>query len=307
MKVWSLLIVTIFVVNLVRAQDVFVKKEEKISIPWAVTDWSPYYILKGPQLGEGRLDRLKKVMAERLPEYQFVDVYADMSRTMELWKLRKNVCTGSALKTPAREKLAYFTALSFQVPHEYLIVTGKPQLFQGMPDHPSLNEFLSQKKLKGVFTENRSYGLAIDSMIQTAAKPPSSVKQVRSSEGYLSVLKMIEKGRYDYTIEYESVVWDFNERILPSKPLFSKPLKESYPSTVIYFACTKNEWGRKVVQQIDEALQKAATSKEYQSAVESWTVPDILRKNRKALEDFYHRRAQGTWSTVVSGGSPSGR
>lgn len=307
MKVWSLLIVTIFVVNLVRAQDVFIKKETKTSIPWAVIDWSPYYILRGPQLGEGRLDRLKKIIAERLPLYQFVDVYADMPRAMELWGLGKNICIGSAIKTPDREKLAYFTAWSFQVPHEYLIVTGKPEVFRRMPDAPSLKEILSQKKLKGVFTENRSYGLAIDSMIQAAVKPPSSVKQVRSSEGYLSVLKMIEKGRYDYTIEYESVVWEFNQRIFPSKPLYSKPLKESYPSIVIYVACTKNEWGKKVVQQIDEALQKAAISKEYQSAVESWTVPDSLRKNRKALEDFYHRRAQGPWNTVVSGGSPSGR
>ncbi|WP_374073387.1 TIGR02285 family protein [Bdellovibrio bacteriovorus] len=305
MKVWSLLIVTIFVVNLVRAQDVFIKKEAKVSIPWAVTDWSPYYILKGPQLGEGRLDRLKKIIAERLPGHQFVDVYADMPRTVELWGLGKNICTGSALKTPEREKLAYFTAFTFQVPHEYLIVTGKSEVFRRMPDQPSLKEILSQKNLRGVFTENRSYGLTIDSMIQMAAKPPSNIKQIRSSEGYLSVLKMIEKKRYDYTIEYESVVWDFNERILPARALYAKPLKESYPSMVIYFACTKNEWGKKIVQQIDEALQKAATSKEYQSAVESWTVPDSLRKNRKALEDFYHRRAQGNWSTVVSGGSPS--
>ncbi|WP_413942751.1 TIGR02285 family protein [Bdellovibrio sp. HCB-162] len=307
MKVWSLLIVTLFVVNLVRAQDLFVKKEAKMTIPWAVADWSPYYILNGPQKGEGRMDRLKKVIAEHLPNYQFSDVYADMPRAVELWKLNKNICSGSALITPEREKWAYFTALGFQVPHEYVFVTSKADLYSETSDHPSLKDLLEKKNLSAIFTENRSYGPAIDLMVKQKSKTNPGIHQLRTSEGYMSLLKMVHKGRYDYTIEYEPVVRDFNETVYPEKPLFYKPLKEVYPSTVLYFACTKNEWGKKVITQVDQALQKAANSKEYQNAVESWLDVETVKRNRKALEDFYHRRAQGPWNTVVSGGSLSGQ
>lgn len=306
MKVWSLLIVMVFLVNLVRAQDVFIKKEvKKTSIPWAVTDWSPYYILKGPYRGQGRMDRLKKVIADSLPKYQFADVYADMPRTLDLWKEHKNACSGAALITPEREKWAYFTALSFQVPHEYVIVTSKPDILQKNSDvPPSLRDFLEQKNLKAAFAANRSYGPVIDSLLKDAAKENSNIHQVRSSEGYMALLKMVHKGRYDYTIEYEAVVRDYNDRIFPEKPLYSKLLKEAFPSTVFYFACTKNAWGKKVILQVDQVLQKVAKSKEYQNAVESWLEPETVKRNRKALDDFYQRRASGSWSTVTNGESP---
>lgn len=299
MKLWSFLIVGFFLWNLVQAQDLFIKKaKDKTVVPWAVTDWPPFYIMKGPHKGDGRLDQMKRIVAANSPDMEFKDVYADIGRTIELLKMNKNICTGSLLKTPEREKYAYFTALTFQVPHDYVIVTARPELLKGAAEPVSLRTFLENPQWHGVFPVSRSYGSEVDPLIATAASRNPRVSLVTTSEGYMAILKMVQKKRYDYTVEYEHVARFFNESIIPDKPLLVKTLKETLSSPVFYFACTKNDWGRKTVLKVDGVLRKVAGTKDYQNAVESWMVPEMVKKHRKALDDFYQRRAQQEWHTV---------
>lgn len=281
-----------------RAEPLSVSSEaNRVPVPWAVTDWEPFYILKGPNTQRGRMDRLKKALEERMVRYQFTDLYADMPRTLELWKQNKNVCSGAALRTPEREAWAYFTAFSYQVPHRYMVVTAHSDFIMGLPQEPSLKTLLNQKKWKGVFVRDRSYGEEIDQILKQAEKrTPVFIKN--TSEGYMALLQMIAKGRYDYTIEYESVVRAFNEKNYPAKPLLIKGMKESSPAVVFYLACTKNEWGRNVVLKADQVLQSLAGTKEYQSAVESWLDGETLKNSRKILDEFYQKRAKGPWTTV---------
>lgn len=289
------------------AQTSALQGDMRVAIPWAVTDWEPFFILKGPNKELGRADRLKKILAERMVNYQFVDLYADMPHTLELWKRNKNVCSGVALKTPEREKWAYFTALAYQVPHSYVILTARADLLNELPKEPSLQEILNNKKWKGVFVKNRSYGEQIDSILKKAAES-SSIFIEPTPEGYVPIMRMIKKRRYDYSIEYEAVVSAFNERNYQQKPLLMKNIKESHPAVTFYLACTKNEWGRNVVLKADEVLQSLASTRGYQAAIESWLDPETLKANRKILEEFYQRRAKGPWTTVpeksLSGGSP---
>ncbi|UOF01848.1 TIGR02285 family protein [Bdellovibrio reynosensis] len=265
----------------------------KKSIPWGVTDWPPYYILEGGNGGEGKIDLLKKILEKNISEYKFIDVQSDIPKTIELWKQNRNICAGSVLKTPEREKWAYFTALSFIAPHEYLAVVAKKDILP-KGDVMSFKELTTRKDLKGVVIHDRSYGPVIDDLIK---KAESNLTALNPSEGYMPLLKMVQRGRFDYTIEYESVVKAYNERIKPEKPVHSKLLKETSPSAVIWVACTKNAWGRNVISRIDEVLKKNAGKSDYHAAVESWSNPEALKKHQKALDEFYERRAH-SWSTI---------
>lgn len=272
---------------------------EKVLVPWAVTDWEPFYIRDGANANMGRMDRLLRVLEDNLKGYQFTDVYADMPKTMELWRLGKNICSGSALMTPEREKLAYFSALSFQVPHEYVLVTANAKMGEALTSEVSLKDVMKNKKWTGLFVKDRSYGSEIDAMVKrVSAKDKHLMLKKNVPEGYTSLLKMLEKNRFDYLIEYEAVVRAYNEKIFPAKPLITRPVKESYPSAVFYLACTKNPWGLDVVRRADQALQKLASTGEYQRAVESWLAPELQKKSRKLLDEFYQKRAQGPWMTA---------
>ncbi|MGE9744174.1 TIGR02285 family protein [Bdellovibrio bacteriovorus] len=275
-------------------------KTEKITVPWAVTDWEPYYIQDGPNASMGRVDRLRRILEEHLKEYQLTDVRADMSKTTDLWKMEKNVCSGSALITPEREQWAYFTALSFQVPLEYVLVTASTKVLDGLPAEVSLKDLMKDKMRHGVFVKDRSYGPEIDRLLKEVSARGDRHLTLKKSvtDGYTTLLKMVEKKRFDYMIEYEAVVRAYNEKIFPAKPLLTKAVKESRPSAVFHLACTKNSWGRDVVRKVDQLLQKIALTNEYQRAVESWLDPDLQKKNRKLLDEFYQKRAQGPWMTV---------
>lgn len=303
MKAIGLLIAGLLLFQVAEAQQVQEKKESKMIVPWATSEWPPYYIPKGPLRGEGRIDRLKQVLLRHAPDLDLVDTHADTPRAVDLWKLDKNICAGAVLMTPERKRWAYFTALSFQVPHEYVIATAKPEILNGHPAISSLKTFLAKKELKGVFTKDRSYGPLIDFLLKGVTNKNPQIEVVKPAEGYLSLLKMVSKKRYDYTIEYEPVVRAYNESILPEKPLSVRRLKEVTPSTVSYFACTKNEWGREIVQKVDGVLQKIASETDYHQAVEAWMEPEVVTHNRKALNEFYKRRAR-PWNSITSDESP---
>ncbi len=274
-------------------------KTEKITIPWAVTDWEPYYIQEGPNANMGRVDRLRRILEENLTGYQLTDVQADMSKTIELWKLDKNICSGSALMTPEREQLAYFTALSFQVPLEYVLVTARAKVLEGSAPEVSLKELIKNKMWRGVFVKDRSYGPEIDRLLKDVSARDGHLTLKKSvTDGYTTLLKMVEKKRFDYMIEYEAVVRAYNEKIFPAKPLLTRAVKESRPSAIFHLACTKNPWGRDVVRKVDQLMQKLALTNEYQRAVESWLEPDLQKKNRKLLDEFYQKRAKGPWMTA---------
>lgn len=265
----------------------------RINVPWAVTDWPPYYDLSPGSEVDGKIEKLKSILQRNLSGYSFVDIQSDVPKTLELMKQNRNICTGSALKTPEREKWAYFTALTFMAPHKYVVVTSNEKLLP-RGDTVSFKDLISRKDLKGVLIHDRSYGPFIDSLIHDS---PKNITLLNPSGGYLPLLKMVQKGRFDFTIEYEVVVQSYNERNRPLKPVPSQPLKEMSQSAVVWIACTKNKWGKDIVSKIDGVLQKQAGKKEYQNAVESWSDPLQIKKNKKALDDFYHRRAQ-SWSTI---------
>lgn len=271
--------------------------EKKVIVPWVISDWPPYYVISGPDKGEGRTDRLKRVLVEALPDFHFTDVKSDNPRAVDLWKQGRNICSGSALMTEERKKWAYFTALSFQVPHEYVLVTSNQKLWDSLPGTIVLKDFLQMKQWKGIIGKGRSYGAAVDEVLALHNNSDFLLHHTQP-EGYVQLLRLVEKGRYDYTIEYESVVRAQNEKNFPVKPLLVRQIKESLPSAVIYFACTKNEWGKRVASRVDEVLRGLATSKEYQSAVESWIGPEVLKQNRKLLDDFYQKRSRGSWTTA---------
>lgn len=271
---------------------------ERVPVPWAVTDWEPFYIRQGSNANMGRVDRIRKLLQENLPGYNWTDVNADMPKTMDLWRRNKNICSGSALKTPEREKLAFFTALSYQVQHEYVLVTSNSKMLESLPKEVSLAEIIKNKKWHGVFVRDRSYGDQIDGLLKEVSARDTHLTLKKNVEGYAALLKMLEKQRFDYLIEYASVVRMHNEKIFPDKPLATRVIKESHPAVVFYMACTKNSWGRDVVQTVDKLMQRLATTPEYHMAVESWLDPTLVKKNQKLLEEFYKKRSQGPWLTV---------
>ncbi|WII71564.1 TIGR02285 family protein [Bdellovibrio sp. 22V] len=268
-------------------------------IPWAITEWPPYYIVKGPYAGEGTIDRLKRLLQNKMPGYAFEDVKSDSARIVDLWREGKNVCGGAMLKTAEREKLAYFTALAFSLPHRYVLVTSRPQMLDELGSFTSLQDVLHNRKWKAVIVKDRSYGPLLDKIIHDNE---SLLKENhfygKFGEGYWPVLKMIHKGRYDYTVEFPVVVRSFNEEVFPEKPLLSITLKEEAPSFVYYVACTKNEWGRKIIKAVDKVMQELASTEEYHKVVESWLEPAALKSGRKDLNEFYKKRAKGPWTTA---------
>lgn len=267
---------------------------EKIKVPWAVTDWAPFYILKGASADDGKMDRLRKVLEEQMPDYSFVAFTADSPRLIELWQMSKNVCSGATIKTPEREKWAYFTAFVHQIPDDLILFTAKPELFTHQKSI-SLHKILKDEKFKGVFAQNRSYGIENDQLIQKAI--PRVQVQI-FPEGYKSLYKMVEKKRFDYSIEYASVIRAYNEEISPQLPLSIIKLESEEPMRVFYFSCTKNEWGRKIVRAVDQAVQNLAKSNKYRSAAESYLGPEDIKKQRVMMDEFYEKRAKGPWTTA---------
>ncbi|KYG65106.1 hypothetical protein AZI87_11075 [Bdellovibrio bacteriovorus] len=297
MKVLLTLLICLFI-NGSYAQDTFVQRSNRPAIPWAVVDLPPFYILSGPHIGEGRIDRIRVLIQKELPEIQFVDMNIGIGRAVELWKMNKEVCYGAALKTKERMRWAYFTVSAFQPGSELMLVTMNRALLETPAKKVSLKKLLRENRWKGFIPMERSYGEVIDKIIKENYVPTNTKDPRILTADFGSILKMVAKKRYDFTLEYSSVVNAYNARNITEPALMMKPVLESTSYVPLHFACTKNEWGRDMVQKVDQAMQKIALTKEYQEAVEAWMEPQTLKKNQQALQEFYHRRAQGPWNTL---------
>ncbi|KYG61084.1 hypothetical protein AZI85_08995 [Bdellovibrio bacteriovorus] len=297
MKVLLALLIGL-IINISYAQDTFVQRSNRPTVPWAVTDLPPFYVLSGPHAGEGRIDRIRVLIQKEIPELQFVDMNIGIGRAVELWKMNKEVCFGSALKTKERMRWAYFTVSAFQPGSELMLVTMNRALLETPAKKVSLKKLLRENRWKGFIPMERSYGENVDKIIKDNYVLVDAKESRTLTPDFGSILKVVAKKRYDFTIEYSSVVNAYNARNITEPALMMKPILESTGYVPLYFACTKNDWGRSVVQKVDQAMQKIAPTKEYQEAIEAWMEPQTLKKNHEALQEFYHRRAQGPWNTL---------
>lgn len=267
--------------------------EEK-SITWFVNDWSPVFIFDRPkpesiaEIG-GYAGIAMKAIAAHLPNYSHRLMPSNAGRFWEEIKSGQSLCFATALKTPEREKIVYFSAVQL-IPQQHLVIRkdSLSAIAQGTknPRVLSLAKLAQRDDIAGSLELNRSYTPVIDAIPDA---PGSKLKKVGlPSLGMLP--RALDAGRIDYIVEYPIVIESMNKQMPFTNELMTIPLEEAPQPLVTYVVCTRNAWGAQAITDIDKAIRLAANEAEFRGALLPWLPAPLAGRFKPLLDEFYRQR-----------------
>jgi len=252
---------------------------------WRITDLKPTYILDGKQKGFGSADHILNYLKQRLPNYKHDVGILALEDFLIASQRDINMCYANFKKNTQREKTFYFSIPSaFQLEYK-VAMRPSPLLTATKPSTVSLKALLEDETLILGLHNQRSYTKTLDSLIS----PYLNSKQVYIHHGKHPInqlLKMLMNKRIDYTLVKPSqLAWylqttPLNEQI----NITGLAMLEAEKTTMVHVACTKNEWGKKVINKINNILLRARKTSNYKQGLVRW----VPASDRKAFQYFYH-------------------
>ncbi|MDE1462729.1 TIGR02285 family protein [Spartinivicinus poritis] len=266
----------------------------KEKIHWQTIHWPPWMILEGKYKGQGFADHLLQAAKQELTEYEQIPVRMNWARFWLVIQQGKNYCSVLSMKNPSREEIAYFSEPEAIVLNNELTVTKATAQLLDNPVSIYIRSLLIDNRFHGGIETKRSYGVKIDQLL---IKHNQNILPYATSAS--SLLYMLTHKRIDYIIEYPIVVSYFTRNIQETSSLTSIKIKEIPEVFYGYLTCTKNDWGKRVVNRWNQVLRKLKQTKQYQLLIESgYSKPDDIKTLRKYYPCFINNSLEQQCTTL---------
>lgn len=257
-------------------------------LTWMVLNWPPWMIINDADQEKGRFNHILSVAKKSLSEYEHITEEMNWARFWHEVEDGRDICYIFGVKTRKRQDLVYYSLPhTFLLPNEIIIKKTDLKKF-GNPESISIVTLLKDKRIKGYAEKKRSFTEDIDNILK---KIEVGSNLERIAEHTESIIRMIITDRIDYTIEYPIVASYYEKKNKYFGVLTSIPITEMKPFTYVYMNCTKNEWGKKVIERWNEELQKIKPTDDYRRITEmGHTDKDELQKIRQYYDEFVNAK-----------------
>jgi len=251
----------------------------KNTIVWAVADRPTSYILKGVDKGRGVVDEVYYTLHKNLKEYKHKTNKMNFARILLQMKNGENLCA-CGFKKPEREKVGYYSVPAvIALPFSVIVKKGRLNEIYGKTESISLQKLLENKNFKGGVSKKRSYG-NITPLIDTYEKKGNLYAHPSTQ----NLMKMLVADRLDYAIEIHSFA-NYIAKQLDNENVFETYAIDENKNKVLiaYIFCTKNEWGREIIEKVDHILKRERKTANYVEIMGRW----YDDKGRKIIKDYY--------------------
>jgi len=131
----------------------------------------------------------------------------------------------------------------------------------------------------------RSYSKKLDRVLKRYRKQ-DHVERLSTEHAIKNLLEMMLVGRIDYTISHSPQSTYASEQIHAKGKFISLPTREAGPMINTHVLCTKNEWGRKIIEKINKALLIERPTELYRGYYEKWLPQNLIPIYRKEYLKF---------------------
>lgn len=243
--------------------NLFAKK-----VNWHVIDWAPKMIIGENGKINGQMGELLNHLKTKMKSDEHAMTNMLWSRFWNDVKSNKNICNVMSLKTDARQKYVYYSVPSSLAFSNSIIVRKDSLNRLGLKENTpvSIVDLITNSKIRGLIEKDRSYTSIIDEILQKY-KLSSNVKNITSLAN--STIAMLLMKRTDYVLEYPDTA-----RYIRSKhknlegELVSLPIKEIKNFNYSYVICTKNDWGKRIIEKVNDILIKERPLNYYRQMIE---------------------------------------
>jgi uncharacterized protein (TIGR02285 family) len=261
------------------------------SITWMLPEFPPASIPVDGKPGNGITDELMRYIMVRLPDTEHLFLQSNSKRMWAKIAAGDKVCSASAIRTPEREKISYFTPTHLLPPHHLIV---REAMVKSLPINArgevELSKMIANPRLRGLLVDHRSYGLKIDALIHDR---PANSGIILSAQGNLgaSFLPMIMLERSDYTIEYDFVTGYLMSKNPGLRTLRSLPIAENNKAIIGGIACPRTAWGRATIERIDRIIGTPEAAQAMRRGLDVWMTEGTRLHYLKEIDAFYRKRA----------------
>lgn len=260
----------------------------KDTVSWMEAVAPPFFIHDGELAGQGYEDVVTDIITEQLPQYEHERIIANITRHYREFKDGRKACNVGLFKTTEREEFLYYSIPSFfTLPAVIIINKSKYEQF-GEVKQVKLEDVLKKNLVIGR-SLNRSYGKPIDDVLDTYGNA-QNVFTYEGSELSLNFFEMLKHGRLDALIGLPEEAMYQAERLGIRDQIMTLAIEEnqnSYDAWLSYVACSKNEWGKKMIEEIDKILLEQRPTERYRKAYERWLDDSTVEGYRKLYDEVF--------------------
>ncbi|WP_197047113.1 TIGR02285 family protein [Paucibacter sp. KBW04] len=235
-------------------------------------------------------------ISARLPKIKHERLSVNALRSWQMIERGEHVCRPNTIRTPQRERQAYFTDTMLAPPVELLVRRDKlNQLPRNAEGEVDLKRLLEQGRLRGAAAKGRSYGEYVDGLLSSASASAGSSKSftLYATEGVgLRLLDMLARDRADYLIEHDGGLQQMRQRNLGAEEFTSLPIQGASEAPVAGIACPRTPWGLAAIRAIDQVIGTPAGAAELRRSTKEWLSPEAQQRMATQIKQFYQRRAQ---------------
>jgi len=256
---------------------------------WMEAVAPPFFIHEGPLRGQGYEDLITAIIKEHLPQYQHIHMKANISRHYQQWKQGEPACSLAMYKTPERLEFAYYSIPSvFTLPPVLIIKKANFGKFGGK-NSVSLKSVLESGTFIIGRSNNRSFGVDFDMALDTYGNE-KNIFLYEGAELSLNLFKMLLADRIDALPGLPEEAMYLAEKFGIRDQIMTLGVEENlqdYDSMLTYVACSKNDWGRKVIDAINNVLIAQRPTERYRAAYERWLDSGSIEGYRVLYRDVF--------------------
>ena len=247
-----------------------VRVTAKETITWMVVDWPPLMILEGDDKGKGLADVFLTLYQQNLPQYKHHNMMMNFARYWHGAKNGEPICNLLTLKNQGREDYMHFSIPAAMTLPNSIIMKQENIAKLGNPKSYSLAKLMVDKQFIGILESGRSYSQQIDVLLNEHQASSNLIRGVNSAR---QLIQMLELGRIEYIIEYPYIADYLRSQYTKQTQQFgSIGIDEIPPYYLTYVACPKTDWGKNVIDSVNQMLLKIRPTPEYHAANERWYV-----------------------------------
>ncbi len=251
-------------------------------IIWGI-DWSPPINTTDISQSGGISGEVLGVLERGLPQYTHDYQEMNLLRIINSVEEQENVCCNYLFKTPEREKSGHFS-LPLRINLPLRIIMRKDAFNDmGQPAILSIMTLLRDTQLRSIFEKGRSYSL-LDPIINQFSKRSNTKVEVTTSA---KLFKMLAANRIDFLIDYSYAVTNNSHATQQynDDQIVFVAIEEIFEYAYSYVICPKNDWGMRVIKDVNRVLREEVPKESYLEILKS---PFKLKQEQLEIDKIYN-------------------
>lgn len=244
-------------------------------LSWAINTGPPFHIVGGIFDKQGLCDQLLSSIKTQLPEVTHQYLLMPQTRIHQALNNREPLCFPCMIHRAQPTKTAVFSTPT----HWYRpqgVITRQAlanHLTQQFGSPLVLTRLLASKTYKLGLAAGRKYG-----DIEPLLEPYRKNELIRSGDdGPIALLKMIQSGRIDFTLDYDIILTYLNKTAPEqAKGLVYVPIEELSQPIAGAVGCSNSDWGRQQIELINKIIPKVQADPAFRQSLELWFDTKVL-------------------------------